>query len=186
MLGNHDPSTFSGKSANMTLDYILRLNNDKNNVFYNKVDVNNIGITGHSQGGVGVFNAIQNEKYSNIYKCAVSISPTERELAKAINIPYECSNVSIPVMLLAREENDVISIKKMQEMYNEIDNEKIMMIKSNTNHGEMLYSADGYVTAYFMWKLQNDSYAKEAFVKDNGEIYNNKLYQNVESNILNY
>ena len=41
----------------------------------------------------------------------------------------------------------------------------------------MLYSANGYVTAWFMWHLQGDEEASKAFVRDNAEILGNKLYQ---------
>jgi len=46
-------------------------------------------------------------------------------------------------------------------------------------HGQMLYSADGYVTAWFMWQLQGDEEAEKAFIGDSPEISNNKLYQDV-------
>ena len=41
----------------------------------------------------------------------------------------------------------------------------------------MLYSADGYVTAWFMWQLQNDPNAAKAFTGDTPELANNELYQ---------
>ena len=41
----------------------------------------------------------------------------------------------------------------------------------------MLYSADGYVTAWFMWQLQGDEEAAKEFVGDKPELMNNELYQ---------
>ena len=41
----------------------------------------------------------------------------------------------------------------------------------------MLFRSDGYVTAWFMWKLQDDEEASKAFIGDNPEILNNKFYQ---------
>ncbi len=41
----------------------------------------------------------------------------------------------------------------------------------------MLCNADGYVTAWFMWQLQGDEYAAEAFTGDAAEIMQNSLYQ---------
>lgn len=37
---------------------MLAHNEDPNRVFYHKIDVDNIGITGFSQGGAAVFNAL--------------------------------------------------------------------------------------------------------------------------------
>ena len=55
VVGNDDGSTGFGKSADETIDYIKKANDDKNSVLYKKIDVDDIGITGHSQGGAGVF-----------------------------------------------------------------------------------------------------------------------------------
>lgn len=178
VIGNYDGGTWSGQSADLTLDYLLKLNEDKNSAFYQKIDTGNIGITGHSQGGVGVFNEIQNNTHSDLYKCAVSISPTEEEMAKLLQMPYDASKTTIPIMLLAGTKNDVISIENLEKMYETIHSDKVMAIKSGQSHGEMLYSADGYVTAWFMWHLQNDTNAAKAFVGSNAEILNNPIYQN--------
>ena len=43
-----------GDSSSKTLDYILSLNDANNNFLYDKIDKDNIGIAGHSQGGCGV------------------------------------------------------------------------------------------------------------------------------------
>ena len=58
VLGNEDPSTCSGDSADAVLAYLLEENERADSIFYQKVDRNNIGISGHSQGGIGVFNAV--------------------------------------------------------------------------------------------------------------------------------
>ena len=58
-----------------------------------------------------------------------------------------------------------------------------MMRRKNTAHGEVLYSADGYVTAWFMWLLQGDEYAAKAFIGEDAEILNNSLYQDQQSDI---
>lgn len=58
VIGNEDPSTCSGSSADTTLAWLLNANENPDSRFYQKVDEEHIGISGHSQGGVGVFNAI--------------------------------------------------------------------------------------------------------------------------------
>lgn len=37
------------------------------------------------------------------------------------------------------------------------------MRRIGAEHGQMLYIADGYVTAWFMWQLQGDEEASKAF-----------------------
>lgn len=58
-----------------------------------------------------------------------------------------------------------------------------MARRKDADHGDMLYFADGYVTAWFMWQLQGDSEAAKAFVGDNAEILSNELYQDQKSNL---
>ena len=38
------------------------------------------------------------------------------------------------------------------------------MRRIGAEHGQMLYIADGYVTAWFMWQLQGDEEASKAFI----------------------
>ena len=185
VIGNEDPSTWNGKTADKTLKFLLNENENKESIFYGKVDINNIGITGHSQGGVGVFNAITINEHSSFYKCAVSLSPTEEEMAELLKIPYDSSKTTIPMFMLAGTDNDVISLEKMKDMYDRMNEFKVMARKSGQGHGQMLYSADGYVTAWFMWHLKGNMEAAKAFVGENPEILNNQLYedQNIGSNI---
>lgn len=143
VIGNEDPSTCMGTSADAALSYLLNENENTDSIFYHKADIDNIGISGHSQGGVGTFNAITIQEHSNLYKCAVSLSPTESTLAEALHMPYDASQTTIPIMILAGTEHDVISLEGMQEMYQGIFAPKLMARKSARGHGEMLYCADG-------------------------------------------
>ncbi len=65
----------------------------------------------------------------------------------------------------------------MRSMYEKLNVPKVMAGKKYCEHGEMLYSADGYVTVWFMWQLQGDEEAAKAFVGDKPELMNNELYQ---------
>lgn len=188
VVGNDDGSTGFGKSADETMDYIKKANDDKDSVLYKKIDLNNIGITGHSQGGAGVFTAISIMEYKDKYKTAVALSPTHEETALAFGWNYDLTKVSIPTLIVAGTQGDfetqmVIPIEKMIDTYNKIPATKAMMRRIGAEHGQMQYSADGYVTAWFMWQLQGDKEAEKAFVGDSPEIRNNKLYQDVRLSV---
>ena len=176
-VGNEDPSTWEGKKADITLDWLLKANEDEKSLFYQKIDINNIGVTGHSQGGVGVYSAINATEHKDLYKCAVSLSPTGEKLAAALKIPYNPALTEIPIFMLCSVKNDVISPKDMTLSYEKVTSTKVMAARKNADHGQMLYVADGYVTAWFMWRLQGDEEAAKAFVGDAPEIMTNPLYQ---------
>ena len=183
-VGNEDPSTWEGKKADLTLSYLLNANEDENSVFCRKLDTQNIGVEGHSQGGVGVYNTINTTNRKDIYKCAVSLSPTQEEVAEQVlHIPYDPAKTVIPVLMLSGTENDVITPDNMQKSYTKVISPKAMAVRKGAAHGDMLYSADGYVTAWFMWQLQGDTEAAKAFIGDTPEILNNNLYQNQKTDL---
>ena len=186
-IGTEEEYDWNGFASEMCIRLLKELNssetlNDKPCVFYQKVDLDNVGITGHSQGGVGVFNAVTKQENKDIYKAAVAISPTNKELAANLLWDYDASLIKTPIFLLSGEgggDDWVVTGEQLSDIYNDIKTKKIMARKINTAHGEMLYSADGYVTAWFMWKLQGDEEAAKAFTGEHPEIISNSLYQDV-------
>lgn len=78
----------------------------------------------------------------------------------------------------------VIPLQQLQASYDIIpDNIPKVMDRRNTgDHGEMLYSGNGYVTAWLMWHLQGDMGAASAFTGAAPELFHNDLYQNQQSN----
>ncbi len=183
VLGNEDPSTCTGASAEATLVWLLEQNSDQDSVFYQKVDTKHIGISGHSQGSVAVFNAVSEQPHGTMFTCAVSLSPTQLDVAVAIGLNYDPGKMSVPTLILAASENDVITPEGVRELSDVIPADTITALRPGMDHGKMLYSADGYVTAWFLWLLQDDQEAAKAFVGDNAELLNNSLYQNQQIEI---
>ncbi len=179
VIGNEDPSTCSGDSADATLAYLLQQNDDPDSIFYQKIDTAHIGISGHSQGGVGVFNAINEQEHRELYTCAVSLSPTEWAMAEVLGMHYDPYKTSIPTLILAGAENDVITPDGVKGLFDAVNAPKVAALRSGVNHGEMLYCCDGYVTAWFMWHLQGDEYAAKAFTGDSPEMLENTQYQSI-------
>ena len=189
VIGNQDKGTGSGESTSKALDYILEENENKDSLFYKKIDTNNIGITGFSQGGAAVFRAITMYENSKYFKTAVPLSPVNEKTANDVGYPYDLTKVNIPIMMLAGtsgefETDIVIPIESMKTMYDKINSFKVMARRSGANHDMMMYNADGYVTAWMMWQLQGDNEAKNAFIGDNPELLNNKLYQDHKINTI--
>lgn len=191
VIGTEEGYDWSGFSAEMCIRHLQKLNDneriDENeNVFYQKVDFDNVGIVWHSQGGVGVLNAVTEQKHADIYKTAVSLSPTNKELAHNLEWDYDATLVDTPILLIAGAgggDDWVITGEQLQAIYSDIDNNKVMLRRKDTPHNETLYAANGYVTAWFMWHLQGDDEAAKAFAGDNTEIYVNSLYQDQHTNL---
>ena len=177
VLGNEDPGTFSGDSADATLAWLLEENEDPDSLFYQRVDTDRLGLSGHSQGGVGVFNAISGQPHGGMYACAVSLSPTQEDWAEALKIPYDPSKTAIPTLVLAGTKNDVITPKGMEALYHKLGGPTAMALRADTDHGSMLYSGDGYVTAWLMYWLKGDRKAGSAFFGPEAELLHNPMWQ---------
>lgn len=191
VIGTEEHYDWNGFSSEMCIRHLQRMNDnemigDKESIFYQKVDFENVGIVGHSQGGVGVFNAITVHENSSVFKTAVSLSPTNQELAQAFEWNYDLTKIDIPIMLIAGEgggDDWVVTGEQLNEIYDDIESTKLMVRRKNTPHGETLYSANGYVIAWFMWQLQDDEEAAKAFSGETPELQGNLLYQDQQINM---
>ena len=192
VIGTEELYAWDGFGAEMCLRHLERLNDSKEleegktNIFYHKIDLANVGIVGHSQGGVGVFNAVNAQAHGTVYKAAVSLSPTNKELAHNLEWDYDPSLMNIPVMLISGEgggDDWVVTGEQLKSIYDDIRSDKLMMRRKDTVHNEVLYAPDGYTTAWFMWHLQGDSEAAKAFTGDSPEIRNNTLYQDIQTDL---
>lgn len=187
-IATEEEYAWNGFSAEMSVRYLELLNqyqeDGKENIFYGKIDMDKIGITGHSQGGIGVINAITEQKHSSIYKAAVILSSTETDMAKAFLWESDSSLIHTNAMMITstgQTDSNISPLKSMQKIYDNItdDVEKVLARRNDCDHGEMLYYADGYVTAWFMYYLKGDTEAGNAFFGENAEINSNPLYQDV-------
>lgn len=183
VIGNEQEFSWQGDGADASLDYLLRENENTDSVFYGKVDADNIGIVGHSQGGVGVFNGITIQSHGGIYKAAVALSPTSETVANNLNWSYDISAVSVPMLMITGtaefEVNSVIPYEELCTMYKKVSGDKGMARITDAAHEQTLYRATGYVTAWFTWQLLGDEEAAKVFVGEDAELLSNDLYQDV-------
>lgn len=186
VIGTEEEYDWNGFASEMCVRHLNRLNeieivNDKDNPFRGKVDLDNVGITGHSQGGIGVINAVTAQEHKDIYKVAVSLSPTNKELAHNLEWDYDATKITAPILILGGDNDWVATKEQFKSIYDDIPGEKCMALRKGTEHNSMLYSGDGYVTAWFMYWLQGDEYAGTAFFGENAEICSNAYWQDTDT-----
>lgn len=190
-VATEEAHAWNGFSAEMSVRMLEMLGGfegkymDKENVLYGKVDIDNIGITGHSQGGYGVVNAITDQKHKENYKAAVILSSAPYSANNDFMWDADPSLIRTPTMMLASMGNfdaAVASMESLQTVYDSIPDEvsKVLARRNAGDHGEMLYYGDGYVTAWFMYWLQDDAEAGKAFFGDNAEIASNGNWQDIQ------
>lgn len=193
VVGTEEEYSWNAFSSEMSLRLMIKLNENAHvpawdtNPFYGKVDLEHIGVAGHSQGGVGAINAVTDTKHADMYKAIFAASTTNKELADALEWDFDVTQIDIPVFLLAGtgkiDSETILPLHKMHALYEDIPSDtKIMVRRNDGDHGDMLYFADGYMTAFFMWQLQGDIEASKAFIGNDAEILSNNYYQDIKKN----
>lgn len=196
--GNEDGNSRTGGSSAATLDFLLGLNGDAGSLFYGRIDMEHIGIAGHSQGGVGAINAVTAQENGNLYRAVFAASTTSPLLADenvlGAEWRYDISRVAVPCFMVAgtgkgdagtamdraaTEGQGICPLWAMVENYDAIPDgvDKVMARRVGKDHGDMLRYADGYMTAWFLYYLKGDSQAGEAFFGDDAEILGNENWQ---------
>ncbi len=200
-VGNEDNSSLTGASSAETLDFMLAQNENTSSVFYGKIDVENIGIAGHSQGGLGAVNAVTNQNNGNCYKAIWTASATSpywgQDDVFGVTWRVDMSKMNIPCFMVAgtgpadagtatditqKEGQGICPLWGLTESYNAIPDgtPKVMARLIGKDHGDMLRYTDGYMTAWFVHYLKGDDYAGGAFFGDNAEISINTNWQDVQ------
>ena len=169
---------------------MLNLNNQKDSIFYNKIEPEKIGISGHSQGGAGVFNSIiKHGDLSKYFKCAfASSAPTKSliEKFKLESFKYKSELVNIPIMMVisnGKIDSGICPFNESKENFDKIGGniKKVFGVRKNVDHGDMLIAHDPYMTAWFCFILKNDEEAGKAFCGEDAEfLRNNENWQNCE------
>lgn len=182
---------WNGFSAEMSTRYLELLNEYQpekgQNLFYHKINLNNLGVTGHSQGGFGVVNAITEQRHHQNYKAAVILS-CNAQSNPALLWEAHPAEITAPTLILGSTgtvDSFLAPLDSLQLLYSQIPNDvwKVLARRKNADHGEMLYQGDGYVTAWFMWLLKGDEKAAKAFTGNSPELLNNNLYQDQQISI---
>ncbi len=191
VIGNNYGTNWDGKHPSETLQFAL----DTKEIS-SMIDTDKIAIGGHSQGGMGTFNAITEYDNGALYKAAFSLSPTNDELAIGLNwgfnlgtddaYAFRLTQIEIPMMIIAGtgsfDSETVSPLQKMQEEYDILTNDKVMFRRSDdVDHGAILYEANSYVIAWLDYYLKDDVENKTVFYGNEPEISTNERYQDFQS-----
>lgn len=185
VVGNQDKTTGTGVTAVATLHFMLEQNENPDSVFYHKIDLDNIGITGFSQGGAGVFNVLTKYEEASYFKAATPLSPVSEYMTSlATDYTYDSSLVKIPIMIFAGTEGEfeletVLPLVELNKQYDKITVPKVMARHVGMIHDQMMYAAGGYVIAWFRWQLMGDTEAAQVFIGETPELFSNPMYQDV-------
>lgn len=197
VVGNDDRQAGTGISTSQTLDYMLEQNQKSGSLFYEKIDTENIGITGYSQGGAGAIRAVTEYDNSSRYKTIFTGSAAYAYIAQMWG-GYDASKVSIPWFMTggtgtsdSKEVSDVTKemagiapLSSLVENYNAASDNvfKLRARVVGAEHEDMQKKTDGYMTAWMLYHLQGDQEAGKVFLGEDAEILTNSGWQDIEKN----
>lgn len=151
-----------GKAQIASIDFILEKNNDKNDIFYNKINTNKIGVIGHSQGGRSSVNAAVADSRID---CVISIAGS--------NFDYEVEGLKTPTLFFAGTSDMIVSPSQWIVPAYEIAEGPTVYASLNKGiHTSCSTNPEKYSSYIKDWLdgwLKNDSNALNTF-KDGGKL----------------
>lgn len=184
VIGNEDIGSWDGLSTIISLQHILSLNKDITSPLYGKVDTTAIGLAGHSQGGVAVYNAATQYDLSHLFKAICPQSCSSPDLSEGLGWDFRPSKVSAPAFLMAGtgpiDANSICPLSSLQQNYDSISGQPVVMGRiKGVDHGDVLSRGEAYTTAWMLYWLCGDTEAARCFVGDDAELYDNDQWQDV-------
>ena len=185
VIGNDDSNAWNGLSALDSLDKALCQNSTEGSPLYQRIDLDRIGVVGHSQGAMGAINAATED---DRFKVLYAASCPQKSLAKKLDWSYSMKTISIPTMLVAGTEwidRHISPLDSLLLLAEELPDTTPMLLGrlKGVEHRYVLHEGDAYMTAWLRHFLANDADAAAALASDNPEILNNPRWQNVNIHI---
>lgn len=195
--GNDDRQAGKGASTSITLDKMLSLSQQADSIFYQKIDADNVGLVGYSQGGAGALRAATEFENSHVYKTIFTGSAAYAQLAKNMGWEYDAAKIKIPYFMVAgtgktddsgnygeKDFAGVAPLFSLKENYDKISPYvlKVRARVKGAEHEDMLAQADGYMTAWMLWQLCGDAEAASVFQGETPELMTNARWQDIEKN----
>jgi dienelactone hydrolase len=179
VIASTDTTTGTGAEILSAAQYLAARNADPASVFYGKLDTGRIGAVGHSQGAGGVVNATTHS--NGLITTVVPIALPAR-IWVSPGDEYYPAQITCPVLFLGAGQDIIISSPStIRGFYDEVPGAAAMAVLTNADHNTIQNTGGGflgYLTAWLMYRLQGDTYARGAFAGATPEINTNTAWKN--------
>ena len=191
-LSNTDENTGKGTSMNAGMNALIGFNKDKTHKLYNKLDVNKVGLAGHSQGATCCINLASKGNYDNITRFKAifgcSLPTPQLEASDIQKCPYDASLVAIPTLLVSGTgitDNAFICPpeKSMIPAMKKIKSDVYAARMKGVEHADSILKTHPYMIAWFDYKLCGNKEAAKAFIGKSPEMKTNKKWQDYKCKI---
>ena len=173
VIANDEGVSFKSIGIRESLRFILNLNGNEKSIFYNKIDLDNIGLSGHSAGSAGILyytilnyeDELKNIKIKSLYPSCLNQVPM---IIKYFGIDLDLTKVEVPYIFLTSSEDEINVIPDSdfkRDVLTKIKNNKYQFFgrRKNTEHHSSYWSTIGYQTAWFLYTLTDTEDVKTIF-----------------------
>lgn len=158
-------------------DHLVSQNGSASSIFHDKLDTTAIGAFGHSQGATGAVNA------TNLSNGRIdSIVPINFVDPAWFNPPEQMpdfSDVDAPIFFVSGTSDFLSTASAQQNYYDEVPGAAAKAALAGGGHNNIQQANNalvGYITAWLMYTLGDDDFARRAFV--GGELGNDPDWRN--------
>jgi hypothetical protein len=174
-----DPTTGTGTEMLAAAQYMVQKDSDGASIFYQKLDTTKVGAIGHSQGAGGTVNATNHS--NGLIKTAVTIA-LPNQIWVSAGDEYYVNQFTVPVLFLGGATDIIIASPSTQTgYYNQVPGAAAVAVLKGAGHNTIQQTGGGflgYINAWMMYVLRNDTTARGAFVGAPPEFTTNTAWQN--------
>lgn len=184
VIDSYSTTTGTGKEIMGAIAYLLHENEDANSLFYQKIQTQNIGVAGHSQGSTGVINAHTNFENGSLIKTIVSIALPDLKHCDPEDV-YDTARVTAPFLIMGGTRDFLISPVSTNQIAVDTTHAGTPVMMGMAKGAAHTAIEDdggnhrGYLTAWMRYWLSNDEEAGRAFQGETAEMLQNGNWGNV-------
>ncbi|MEV0150339.1 MULTISPECIES: alpha/beta hydrolase [unclassified Nonomuraea] len=179
VVASTDTTTGTGSEMIAAAQYLVDRNSDASSVFHGKLDVTKVGAVGHSQGAGGSVNTAT--KTTGLIDTVVPIA-LPAPIWVSPGDAFSVSKLACPVLFLSGAADTLISPgSAIQTYYGQVPGAAAKALLKGAGHNTIQGTGGGflgYLTAWLMYQLQGDTYARGAFAGSTPELNTNANWQN--------
>jgi len=179
VVASTDLTTGTGTEVLAAANYMVQQNSNSGSIFYQKLDTTRVGAIGHSQGAGGAVNATNNS--NGLIKTTVPIA-LPNSVWVSPGDEYYVQLLTVPVLFLGGSSDTFIaSPATVTGYYNQVPGAAAVAVLKGAGHNTIQNTGGGflgYINAWMMYTLRNDTTARGAFVGSPPEMNTNTSWQN--------
>lgn len=169
VIANEETMAADGSAQLKSVNFLIALNKDSSDIFYNKLNTDKIGLAGHSQGGRSAVNAAATDSRVD---CVVSFAGS--------NYVEEAEKLRAPALFFGGSADLIVSAKQwLVPAFENCKGPAVYVCLKNAGHTRCCTNPEDYSSYAISWFdiwLKNDTDAKAIF-RNGGKLSKDSAWQ---------